>query len=106
MKNHFKVVIHETGADCPKKAAEESRRFNTVIEYFDSLEDVKRYISERYGKMPKGKNKVYRDSGSEPKVVGFLHSFWNKDYSHNSKSWYQTDWISVYSIQSEPVLIV
>lgn len=83
----FVLDICETSRFNLKVPAES---FNRIIERFESKEELKNYLIDRYGKIPKGKNKVYVENG---KIVGFLHSYWNQDVSHNSHKWYQTDWI-------------
>ncbi len=104
--NYFEVVIDETARNTPK---DESRYFNSFTEKFKSFEEVKEYIIDRYGKIPKGKNKIYQDNAVDSKgnnvQVGFMYSFWNKDISHNSKKWYQTDWIVVKEIQRKATFI-
>ena len=86
---YFKVEITETGRSHLK---EEPSIFNVINETFNNLDAVKEFLADHYGRMPKGRKKIYVGDGLE---IGFLHSFWNKDYSHNSKSWYQTDWIAI-----------
>lgn len=90
----FELEITETGRGSLK---EEPSTFNRITESFLTLNELKEYLIERYGKMPNGKKKVY--TGKEPKVIGFLHSFWNQDISHMTPKWYQTDWI-VFSINN------
>ena len=100
---YYKLQIEETGRNSLK---EQVSFFNTIIEEFSELSEVKNYLAERYGKIPKGKNKVYQDTKQgESLEVGFLHSFWNQDVSHNSKSWFQTDWISISEVTEKPVLL-
>jgi len=95
----FELEIAETGRD---SLHEDATRFNTIHESFKTVYQLKEYLIKRYGKMPKGRKKIYRDRKDAPSiVVGFLHSFWNKDYSHNSRKWYQTDWIEFYIQQTE-----
>jgi hypothetical protein len=84
----FVLDIVETGREHLKVPAES---FNRIIERFETKEELKTYLIERYGKIPRGKRKVYVGNN---KVVGFLYSFWNQDVSHNSHKWFQTDWIS------------
>jgi hypothetical protein len=36
-----------------------------------------------------------------PVAFGFLHSFWNDDCSHDSKKWYQTDWITFWEQETQ-----
>lgn len=93
---YFKVKIVETGRSNPKQDIEENQRFNTIDESFATIEEVKAYLIEHYGKLPipNESSFIYNDKSGE-KPIGFVRSFWNKDYSHNSKSWWQTDWITV-----------
>jgi len=88
----IELVISETGRGNLK---ESPSCFNTIRESFKDRDELKKYLELRYGKIPVGKNKVYIDGiDNERVIVGFSHSFWNKDYSHNSKKWYKTDWIT------------
>ena len=99
----YEVEVIETGRNCLR---DEPSIFNNVHERFNSLEDVKEFFIEKYGKMPKGRNKVYVDNtDGSSQEIGFVHSFWNKDWSHNSKSWFQTDWVCVNKLTLEPVLM-
>lgn len=104
MKQYFELCIDETGRNTPK---EEAHRFNTIIEHFDDLEKVKEYLIDRYDKIPNGRKKVFVDTkDGETKIVGFLHSFWNQDYSHNSKKWFQTDWICIGKVEETRTPII
>ena len=88
----IKIEITETGRGSLR---DEAHIFNREYKFFKNVDEVKEYLIERYGKMPNGKNKIYIDKKDGSKVVcGFLYSYWNYDWSHNSKKWYQTDWIS------------
>lgn len=103
MKTYFKLVITETACDCPKDS-ENTRFFNEEVKNFDSEKDILDFLIERYGKFEPSKlRKTYIDGIGEndAKQAGYLKSFWNKDWSHNSKNWYQTDWINIYKIESE-----
>lgn len=96
---YFELEIDETGRNTLK---DKPSRFNTIEKTFPTLEKVKEYLVNRYGKMPQGKSKIYVGDKT-PIVVGFSHSFWSSDVSHNSKSWYQTDWICISKIKAEPI---
>ena len=72
---------------------------------FDTLEEVKSYLADRYGRVPGGRNKIYRDIAGKPEETGFIHSFWDQDISHSSKSCYRTDWIEITEITTKPVLL-
>ncbi len=102
MKNYFTLLINETSRN---SLHDESTLFNVFEEDFDTLQELKSFLKDRYGKIPAGKKKIHADTDKGIKEVGFLHSFWNKDVFHNSKAWYQTDWIEVFSQTSERVLI-
>ena len=100
---YYKLQIDETGRNSLK---EQVSFFNIIIEKFKELPEVKNYLAERYGKIPKGRNKIYQDTKQgESLEIGFTHSFWNQDVSHNSKSWFQTDWVSISEVTEKPVLL-
>jgi len=100
---YYKVEINETARGSLRADPDDVRLFNTREMKFSTLEEVKRFLVDHYGKMPGMKNKIYRDTKQGTEEVGFLHSFWNRDYSHNSKAWYQTDWIEVMTVEEKPV---
>ena len=103
-KNMFyKLIITETGRDCLKN---EPYMFNLITKNFGNLVELKQYLTEHYGKMPGGKKKIYNEKeDGTAQEIGFSHSFWNDDISHNSKAWYQTDWIEVQEIHVKPILL-
>ena len=88
--NYFKLSIDETGRN---SLQEESQLFHTINETFETRQDLENYLIDRYGKLPNNRNKIYIDNKNESIEIGFTYSYWNKDYSHNSKSYFQTDWI-------------
>jgi hypothetical protein len=100
----YKIKITETGRHNLKTAA----TFFNIKETFSfvTLEEINAFLVNRYGKMPSKRNKVYvDDKDGNAKEIGFTHSYWNNDISHNSKKWYQTDWIEIVEYTEEPVLI-
>jgi hypothetical protein len=100
---YYKLIITETSRNSLK---DEPHIFNDFSKSFGSLEDLKDELINRYGKLPKGRNKIYRDLKNGQSIeIGFLHSYWNSDISHNSKSWYQTDWIEVRTVEEKPFLL-
>ena len=101
---YLKLEIRETARD---NLNDEPRRYSDVItETFKSMNELKEFLVDRYGHVPGGRNKIYRDKADgSAQEVGFLYSFWNKDWSHDSKSWYQTDWIEATNVAETPVLI-
>ena len=106
---YLKIIINETGCSCPNQS-HESNLFNQIVERKKSIEEVENYLAERYGKkISKSHRKnrpifIDKKDGSTEQV-GFLYSFWNKDWSHNSKNWFQTDWIEVREVEEKPVMI-
>ena len=88
---HYTINIDETSRNHLK---DKSTLFNQEARDFDTLDEMKDFLIERYGKMPRGKRKVYIDENGKTITIGFLHSFWNRDWSHNTKHWFQTDWIT------------
>lgn len=103
--SYYEVRIDETLKTCPKE--ERSSHSNTITKRVKTLNDAKKFITDRYGKMPGGKNKIYVDGPDNNAIeMGFLHSFWNKDISHDSKPWYQTDWISIEKVIEERKIIL
>jgi len=100
----YEIHITETARNSLK---EEAYSFNEFRKEFHNIESAKSALVDRYGKLPKGRRKVYVDKLSDKaQEVGFLYSFWNRDVSHNSKAWYQTDWISIYEVTRKPVKII
>ena len=91
----YEVVITETARNTLK---EEPQCFNQIKKVFKNVEEIKAFLKDRYGKIPKIRenNKIYVDTkDGKTNMVGFTYSFWNRDISHNSKAWYQTDWITI-----------
>jgi len=104
---YYKVTIDETSRNTPK---DESTRFNQEVTTHKTLDEVRKYLAERYGgKIPerRARNTVYvdgKDGKGQP--VGFLHSYWNADLSHAPvDKWYQTDWVCVTEVNETPVLV-
>ena len=100
---YFKLHISETGRSSLKEC---DCLFNEIEQKFETLKEVSKYLIERYGKMPSMKRKIHIDTvNGESEVVGFTHSYWNRDISHNSNLWYQTDWVTITEVDEKPVLI-
>lgn len=98
----IKVKITETGRGSLNK---EASIFNWFERDFSKKEEVIDFLKERYGKVPKGKNKIYIGAQDSPIEVGFTHSYWNEDISHNSDKWFQTDWIEIYNVELTPIKV-
>lgn len=104
MNQYYKVVITETGRNTLK---EQAHTFNVETKSFRTLEGAEAYLFDRYGTIPKRttRNTIYQDTENEAEEIGFTKSYWNKDMSHNSNSWYQTDWVTITEVKEKPVLI-
>ena len=102
----YEIVINETGRNTLK---EEPSFFNLLTKKVKTKKEIKDFIIDRYNKLPKIRenNKIFIDNikTNNAQEVGFLFSYWNKDCSHNSKSWYQTDWIEIREINYKPILL-
>jgi len=98
----YRIVITETARGSLR---DEPHIFNGIAQEFNTLGDLKDFLIERYGKMPGRRKKIYVEKNGETVEVGFIHSFWNQDVSHNSKPWYQTDWIEAQKIDQQPVIL-
>lgn len=101
----IKIIICCTGRNSLK---EKPYGIKEIIEYVDSIEKAQEFLTGRYGKLPKGRNKIYVDNkDGNTEVVGFTHSFWNDDISHVPVvSWFQTDWITAVYVVETPVNIL
>ena len=100
---YYELTVNETARNHLK---EEPRFFNTIKQSFGTVSAIKDFLTNHYGKLPRGRSKIYRDKeNGQVQEIGFIHSFWNRDISHNSKAWFQTDWIEICKINTEPVLI-
>ena len=97
-------MINETSRNSLK---EKPCFFNETVKYFENKHDMYNFLIDRYGIFPKGKHKIYIDDlNGKPKEVGFLHSYWNRDCFHDSKAWYQTDWVEVCEMTEKNVDLI
>jgi len=104
---YLEITITETACNSPRDMGNCSI-FNRIVKKRENREEIEKFLTEHYGKPLNSKNKrpifVDKKDGSTEQV-GFLYSFWNRDVSHNSKNWFQTDWIEVCEVEEKPVLI-
>lgn len=100
---YIRVSIDETARN---SLSSDSKIFNKIANDFVGVGNAMEFLIERYGRMPGRRNKVYVDTPEGRKVVGFTHSYWNKDWSHRGgKSWFQTDWVFVTNVVETSVLL-
>lgn len=101
----IRITIKSTGKDHLKQ--ETANLFDVIHKTVLDIKEAQEFLTEQYGKLPGGRNKVYvDDKDGNAKVLGFTHSFWNKDWSHDSKPWFQTDWITAVYVVETPVNIL
>ena len=95
------TVYQNSPADESDYGGEETLRFISMADLKQEL--MKRY-PDRDIKGLLNKKKVYVDRDGETQHIGFTISFWNKDISHNSKSWWQTDWVNIEKLTIFPAV--
>jgi len=101
MLKYYQVNIVETARNHPRDDVDDDMVFNTIKEEFYTESELFRYLEHRYGKNFTTSKKMYVDKfDGKTYECGFVKSFWNKDWSHDSKSWWQTDWVSVVEMQA------
>lgn len=94
---YIRVVIDVTDRAAAQEAAKYSHRDE---ETFKTIEEVREFLTDRYGKLPSGRRKIYQDTaGGSAEVVGFLHTFWNRNDPYSSKARLQTDWVSITDVR-------
>ncbi len=99
----IEVEITRTGK--PKGNTEERySTFDTDLKCFDDVEEARAWIDEEYGNHKR--EKMYcDDSEGNAKHVGWIFGFSNKDISHDSPEWWQQDWVSVWDVRRERIVL-
>jgi hypothetical protein len=72
--------------------AKEYESFNSYNKSFHTLAEAKNWLKEEYGNVKRSKMFVDKTDGSN-QHIGYIYGFKNKDYSHNTNSWLQQDWV-------------
>ena len=73
----YTVDIYEYVVD---NLAEDAVFVNHVDGWYCSIDDVMAALKSRYGRVPGGRRKLYRDDGDGHFTeVGFVHSYWDDD---------------------------
>ncbi len=91
------IELHITETARKSTHQSEAATFNAIHKTFHNMEQLTTFLKLRYGRIPNGRNKIYRDTDVKTAdVVGFTYSYWEQDWSHNSVKWFQTDWIEIY----------
>ena len=104
MKKYIMITINQTSKTNPQDHGG-GYIFNTEKEYFGTIEEAKNFLLEYYDIKTLPKKYIYRDNEQgEAKKVGYIKNYWNKDFSHDSKKWYQTDWIEIKEVKEKTIL--
>ena len=99
---YYELHISETSK--PIGSKDNYSMFNKETKYFDSIKDIQAYLKETYGGHKKEKMYI-DDKNGKPKQSGWIYCYRNKDWSHNSESWLQQDWIEIREIHAETIII-
>ena len=95
----YEMVVTQTGKSHMR---DRYQIFHEGVEYFQTKREVRNALRERYktrfGRPMRG-SPMYRDIEGKPKRVGRIYGYWNKDISHNSKPWFQQDWVEIRKIK-------
>jgi len=90
----YELQITTTYASAPGR---DVQRGGEEIMRFRNINDVIAEIQSRYNgfniKRLLNKNTIYSDR--DDNVYGFTVSYWESDISHNTRAWWQTDWVCV-----------
>jgi len=103
MIKYFKVLIDETSKPMGNNQ-EDYRTFNQTSETFKSVKEAKNWLKDKYQNVKKVK--MLRDKKDKSSYqTGWIYCFKNKDWSHNSESWFQQDWVELREVKEKTVLI-
>ena len=104
MNKYYKLNIVRTGKEINNKKDNKYVMFDSEDLDFKTLEYVKNELEERYGNC----KRVYSyidDKEGNAKKSGYIYCFKNKDISHDSKWWYEQDWVNISINTSEDILL-
>lgn len=90
------IRVHLTQCSYSKPGGESHGCFNNKVFTVETLQEALERLDRDYGIVPPKKPKgVYVDTlDGKTRQVGFLHYRWDKDWSHNSPSYWVESWIS------------
>jgi len=98
---YYEIDITKTSK--PIGSKEKYSALDIEKKYFKSKEEVDKFLKENYGKVRK--TPMFQDTKEgESQKVGYVYGFKNRDWSHNSESWFQQDWVTIHKIKSSPIL--
>lgn len=100
MSTHIKLEINTIERNAP---GGEPYRGQDITETFDTDDDLREYIIDRYGRVPRGHNKVYVDQPDGSVLeIGIVHTYWAAPEYSGDNSVYRTDWIMITDVVETP----
>ena len=102
MKTFYTILTHCTSKSFSTK--DKYQTFDVTEEYAETKEEIKRILKDRYGNCKRQPMYIDNKDGSQVKI-GYVYGFRNKDYSHNSKSWLQADWVEIFESTNTRLLL-
>ena len=105
MTKYYEVLVTMTGKTIGDKSpkGEGYAIFHQETKRFITIRQAREWIQAEYNN--KKKEKMYVDGKNEQvQQIGWIYCFKNSDMSHNSKPWYQQDWIEIKEIKATTIL--
>lgn len=96
----YKVNITKQGRSSMKGIPE---TFDKEVLVLPSIKKVQSVLKERYGERWNVGQPVYQDTKKGAVRTGLIKSYWNKDWSHDTNKWFQTDWITLSKVSEKNV---
>lgn len=97
----IKVKLSQVGSAAPGKPGS---IYNQQTREFPDMDAALLWLEQDYGitkpKRLQDSNSVFVDTPAGTRRVGFTVSRWNSDVSHNSKKWWETNWVSFEQFQN------
>ena len=100
---YYEVLVDLTGKTIGGKDG--FTKYDTIKEYFKTLQEAKQYIKNTYGS--KRRVKMYiDDKDGKAKHIGYIYTMGiNQDISHISNKWYEQHWVSVKEVKKTTIII-
>ena len=98
------IRVHLTQCSYSKPGGESHGCFNNERFETGTLQEALERLERDYGIVPPKKPKgVYIDApDGKARQVGFMHYHWDKDWSHNSSSYWIESWINFETMTITP----
>ncbi len=100
--NYFEIEITQT-AKPAGKTNDTYRIWNEEQKKFQTLQEVKKYLQERYGNCKR--QKIYQDTCAGAKHMGYVYCYKDRFYEDGGVLLFCQDWIEVAEVRHR-VLIV